>query len=455
MKLTPIRSSFRTEPIPKCAHPHDSALCLANGRGYLFGQSYYFMDMKSAKAIVVDTGRKDSLRKNLDFYDHVVDHVFGYKVLPRLRGLVAKYPPYPPGMTSAFFLYFGSSPHWITHAGGGRFIIGHLAHKDYIEVDLERETVTNVDPEIGPELLSAHHWWDHEREEDWFMSYSLQDFFTRGLERSTHPVRSKIWRRDTKTNSLRLAWEGVYADVIDDFRLTPDRRYAVASQIDVVSEEGSIRTSKALVVDLETGRDWQIGDLTTGAHAELDCEEPDVIYVSNHNFQFRIRPMREWIPRWIETGGRIEEIHTITFCGPASLDKYRLTPEGPEFLGRYTRPDFTRGSIHWSFKHRGRRLLCTVTAPSLVHLVDSDTMTLWKAIKIDNDVSDTALIFGVHPSADGEQLYITSTNSEYAQVVNVADGSTDMVMYFPNRFYLGISHPIRVDGLSSLPRFQA
>jgi len=89
-----------------------------------------------------------------------------------------------------------------------------------------------------------------------------------------------------------------------------------------------------------------------------------------------------------------------------------------------------------------------VTAPSTIHLVDTETMTLWKAIKVNNDVSDKAIIFGVYPSEDGEQIYVTSTNSEYLQVVNIADESTDMVMYFPNHFYLGISHPIRVDRLS-------
>lgn len=454
MKLTPIRSQFRAEPIPKCRHPHDSVFCLANGRGYLFSHSYYFMDMLNARSIVVDTGRMDSVRKNVGFYDDVVSNVLGYRRFPRLRGLFSTYPPYPPGMTSLFFLYFGSSPHWITHAGGGRFIIGHLAHKDYIEVDLEAETVTNVDPELGGDLLSSHHWWDPDEDHDWFMSYSTEDFFERGLRNVRHPVRCKIWQRDRKTNRLSQRWEGVYADVVDDFRLTPDKKYAVASQIDVVSDAGAIRNSKALVVDLESGRHWEIGDLTTGAHADIDCEDPRVIYVSNHNFKFEIRPMREWIPRWIETGGRIEEIHKTTFCGPASLDKYRLTEDGPRFEGRYTREDFTRGSIHWSFRHRDKKLICTVTAPSMVHLVDAETMTLYKAIRIENDVTDKALIFGVYPSADGEQLYVTSTNSEYVHVVNIEDGSTDMVTYFPNRFYLGISHPIRVDKLSRLPRFQ-
>lgn len=445
MRFTPIKSTFETQPIPKCKFPHDSTLCLANGRGYAFRHTYYFLDMLRAQSVVVDTGTVDSLKKCMGFYDKVVERIYGFKHLPRLRGLVSKYPPYPPGMTSMFFLYFGSSPHWITHAGASRFIIGHLAHKDFVEVDLEARTVVNIDPEIGGDLLSAHHWWDPETDDDWFMSYSLQDFFERGLHDRTHPIQSKIWKRNTRTHQLTCMWEGVYADVIDDFRLTPDRKYAVASQIDVVSDAGSIRNSKALVVELESGRSWEIGDLTTGAHAELDCEEPDVIYVSNHNFKFQIRPMREWLPRFIETGGRIEEIHTITFCGPASLDKYRLTPDGPKLEGRYTRPDFTRGSIHWSFKHRGRKLLCTVTAPSMVHLVDTETMELFKAIKISNDVTDKALIFGVYPSEDGERLYITSTNSEYMHVANIEDGSTEMVYYFPNHFYLGISHPIRVD----------
>lgn len=453
MKFSEVKSNFKTIPIPKCQSDNDSVFCLANGRGYMLSHSYYFMDMLNGKSLVVDTGRRDSIKKNLDFYESVVRKVFGYESFPKLRGLFNKYPPHPPGMSAVFYLYFGASPHWITHAGESRFIIGHLSHKDYIEVDLDTQTVTNVDPDIGGDLLSSHHWWDFEKREDWFMSYSVEDFFHRGLKDKQHSIRSKIWRRDA-ADQLHVMWEGIYADVIDDFRLTPDKRYAVASQIDVVSDAGTVRNSKALIVDLETGRDWEIGDLTTGAHAEIDCEDPHVIYVSNHNFKFRILPMWEWIPRWIETGGRIEEIHTITFCGPASLDKYRLTPEGPMFLGRYTRPDFTRGSIHWSFKHRGRKLLCTVTAPSLIHLVDSDTMKLWKVIRVENDVTDKALIFGVYPSKDGEQIYVTSTNSEYMQVVNIVDGSTDMVMYFPDRNYLGISHPIRVDSLT-LPRCRA
>ncbi|MBX3249011.1 MAG: hypothetical protein KF901_17670 [Myxococcales bacterium] len=448
MKHVPIAADFTTSPISACRTPHDSVLCLANGYGYTFRHSYHFLDMRNAVATVVDTKRIDSLRKGLAFYDEVVERCLGYRHFPRLRGLASRFPPHPPGLSAVFFLYFGSSPHWITHAGGGRFIVGHLAHKDYVEVDLDARTVTNVDPEIGGDLLSSHHYWDAEGRQDWFMSYSLEDFFRRGLEDRQRPVRSKIWRRDTLTDEMHLEWEGIYADVIDDFRLTPDHRYAVASQIDVTADANAISTSKALVVDLKSGRHWEIGDLTTGAHAEIDCEDPHVIYVSNHNFKFTIRPMREWIPRWLETGWRIEEIHTIAFCGPASLDKFRLTPDGPKFLGRYTREDFTRGSIHWTFMHRGRKLICTVTAPSIVHLVDAETMTLWKALKVRNATTDRAIIFGVYPSQDGELLCVTSTNSEYAQVIRVADGTTEMVHYFPSRFYLGISHPIRVDGLS-------
>jgi hypothetical protein len=445
MKRRPIAAQFRTASVPQTTEPHDSTVCLANGRGYAFGHSYYFVDMQRARATVVDTGALDSVRKSLRFYRSTVERVFGYRGLNLVRGLFSTYPPHPPGMSSLFYLYFSNSPHWITHASAGRFIIGHLAHSELIELDLSARTVTSIDPEIGGDLLSAHHHWDEANQEDWFMSYSIRDFFQRGLRERTHPIRCKIWRRKVDGSAIQQVWEGVYADVIDDFRITRDGRYAVASQIDVVSDDSAVRNSRALVVDLQTGRDFQIDGLTTGAHAELDCVEPDVIYVSNHNFKFRVRPVREWVPRWIETGGRIEEIHAITFCGPASLDKYRLTPDGPQFLGRYTRPDFTRGSIHWSFLHRGQTLLCTVTAPSTIHLVNADTMTLHKAIKVANKTTDKAIIFGVYPSEDGERLYVTSTNSEYLQVVNIESEQTEMVMYFPNRFYLGISHPIRVD----------
>ncbi len=109
--------------------------------------------------------------------------------------------------------------------------------------------------------------------------------------------------------------------------------------------------SKVLILDLKQKKHWIISKFIVAAHAQFDPVDPDVIYFSNHNFKF--------IPSSILTLLRTA-IYSLEFLGPASVYKYRLTPEGPQETGVFTDESMFRLTNFHVFMHRGKKILAAM-----------------------------------------------------------------------------------------------
>ena len=122
--------------------------------------------------------------------------------------------------------------------------------------------------------------------------------------------------------------------------------------------------------------------------------------------------------------------YVVRFRGAASIFKYKLSPEGPREVGCFTRDDFLRLTNMHAFVHRGRNVIAALGFPDEIFLIDSNTMTFIKKIRVKDPGSwmhlyskEPALIGTIAPSPDGEKLFVQTTRS--FQIVDVATDACD------------------------------
>ncbi len=190
-----------------------------------------------------------------------------------------------------------------------------------------------------------------------------------------------------------------------------------------LDEKDDIIPSKVVIVDLKSKREWVLDRFIVAAHAQFDPHDPDVIYFSNHNFQFEHSNVFKLLRK---------ASYSVKFRGPASVFKYRLTPDGPREIGVFTRPDFYRLTNMHVFEHRGRKVMAAMGFPDEIFLIDADDMTFIRKIRVEDPRSvkslfwkKPALIGTISPSLDGEKLFVQTARS--FQMVDIASGDSDHV----------------------------
>ncbi|MBI4975830.1 MAG: hypothetical protein HZC28_00015 [Spirochaetes bacterium] len=314
-------------------------------------------------------------------------------------------------------------PHTVTSLGDGRFTIGLWAYYGYLEVDCRQRSVTYhmLDADDGNELLGSRQWYDAERDEKYFITFSAEDSLARTQD-PHHPVACSIIRQHETTKAAVPVWNGAFTDYVHEIILDKNRRYCVVCELGMFTgADGAIIPSKVLVVDLNRGGHWIISRFSVAAHAQFDPVDPDIVYFSNHNFQFLHSGLFQMI-----TNANFK----LKFHGPAAVYKYRLTPDGPVELGVFTDPRLFRLTNVHIFLHRGRNILAATGAPNHIFIADAGTMTLIKIIDVSDHTDDPsrrepAYIGTFAPSLDGESLYV---HTKYAfHMIDVATGRTYML----------------------------
>jgi hypothetical protein len=321
-----------------------------------------------------------------------------------------------------------SSPHSYTQIDRDSFIVGAMGFNRYLKLDTARWAVDLLDLQVGDDLLSSNTWFDAEPRDLWFMSYSLDDAFRRGLKDTARPVRTRLWRQNLASDRKDIVWEGPFADCIHDLQLTKDRRYAIGSELGMhLDAQGRVVPSTMLVVDLQTGRALRKTGIKTGSHIAFDLNDPYVFYASEHNLAL--------------------DGPCIHLYGPGSIVKYRIGDQRLVVESRFSSDDFYRITTHEVFRHRGRQLIAVTGYPDVVFFIDADTMRLYKTLKIDNGDAEavdtsrgrhscTSVVYGLTPTPDGERLFIGTANA--AHVYDIETGQRVLQQPFTSTyFFLG------------------
>lgn len=382
--------------------------------------AYYLMNFWTSKGLTIRISHRDIIRPGLERLKKAAAKQG--KSVSMLRCLSPRY-HYDFNLLEQIMLM--TVPHTVTSIGNGRFIVNLWSWCGYLLVDSGTRTVTyhTIDEADEDSVLGSQQWFDPQTGSLYAMSYSLSDSFAR-IDNPARPVAFRIFKHRLEGSGTETVWSGELSDSMHDILVNETRQYCVACELGMhLDEKKDIIPSKVLIIDLKNGNRWVLDRFIVAAHACFDPEDPDVIYFSNHNFEFQ----HSSIFQLVKKGS-----YSVKFRGPASVFKYELTPEGPREVGAFTRADFHRLTNMHVFKHRGRKIMAAMGFPDEVFLVDVNDMSFIRKIRIKDPVSlkhfyskTAALIGTIAPSPDGEKLFVQTTGS--FQVVDVATGSPDFV----------------------------
>ncbi|MFZ4857841.1 MAG: YncE family protein [Desulfuromonadaceae bacterium] len=396
------------------SHPQGPSLAVASQFVDRPGQVYYFLDFM----------RRTGIRLTVDLAD-CVSQLSG--------GLGLEAGALPLNLPSqSLWQSFCIGPHSLTPAGTDLFLVGLRASNRFISLDLGRKSASLLDPEVNDDFLSSSNWIVGKSGEVWFASWNLEDSVRR-IEQPTATVKVRIWRYCPIQQVTRQVWKGEGGDFLHQLNVSDDGRFLVLCEMGMrpyaavppghpgqypaewtaFLKQGVI-PSDTIVVDLKHDRQWRLPlPVPTAAHVEFDPCRPHRCYVSCHNI------------------GLVGSSNTL--FGPGGLYCFELHPDGPRAVGAYSATDFYRITTHHVFRHQGRTLIGVTGFPDSIFLIDAETMTLVRKIKLfDGEPVDTKerphfckqeprSPYSLHATADGNDMYVVGSGVLF--VLDVASGA--------------------------------
>jgi hypothetical protein len=200
--------------------------------------------------------------------------------------------------------------------------------------------------------------------------------------------------------------------------MSDDGRYVVCAPYDGIKEaptssapvgdERSVHkfagTHRAILedvitIDLQTSRHWFTKiPVPVPAHIEYDPIDPHVFYASAHNIAGT-------------TIGTMLE-------GNAKLFRLQIRDGKTDIVGGYTDPELYRITQHSLFRYNGRVLVVMTCVPNRLVILDAESMTLWRDIKLFDappiKLTDAGAlspdyvfsVYSVNPCADGKYIVL-------------------------------------------------
>ncbi len=423
MNKSPIKLKVRVQefPLPESTRM-DATIVIPAVKGtwgLKYGKhAYYFMDFKSLKGFCFEISHLDIIRPGWNKFKHTVAKHNRPASISRCCSSLYHY-----GFSLLEQVMLMTVPHTATFIGNGRFIINLWSWCGYVLIDTVKKTAEyHILPDRPNDMvLGSQQWFDSQTKSLYAMSYSLNDSIKRIAE-PTHPVEFEIFKHKPNSSERETIWRGGLSDYMHDIIVNKTRQYCVACELGMHKDANdNILPSKVLIVDMKNGKHWKLDKFIVAAHACFDPQDPNTVYFSNHNFEFKHSTL--W--QLIKKGS-----YAVKFRDPASIYKYELTSDGPHEIGIFTHPDFYRLTNMHAFVHRGCNVIIAMGFPDELFLINADDMTFIKKIFIKDPLSikhfyskKKALVGTIAPSPDGEKLFVQTTRS--FQVVDINSGDCE------------------------------
>lgn len=383
--------------------------------------AYYFLNFKTLEGLCFEIKHKDIILPGLKKF--VKTNYKTHKHFPKLKSFFQRY-HYDFNFLEQIMLM--TVPHSATYIKDGRFIINLWSYFGYLDIDCKNRSVKyNFTEENNDDcVLGSQQFYDAQTDELYYMSYSLKDSLKRIIA-PEQKVLCKILKHENKTGNTKAIWSGEFVDYVHDIVINKTRQYCVVCELGMYTDENNgIIPSKVLILDLKNNKQWIFSRFIVAAHAQFDPDESDTIYFSSHNFNFTHGSIYKVLKR---------AYYIINFRGPASVYKYRLTPEGPEESGVFTKPDFFRLTNFHVFNHRGQKILAAIGSPNYIFIVDANTMRFIKKVEVNHPKtlkhlykSIPCIIGTISPSIDGEKIFVQTTRS--FQVLDISSGKSEVIL---------------------------
>jgi hypothetical protein len=421
------------------------AIPAVRGKWFLkYGEhAYYFMDFATSRGFCVTLSHWDVIRAGWSRFRRPASNKG--KPASILRFLS---PRYHYGFSLLEQLMLMTVPHTVTPMGENRFAINLWSWFGFIVVDCAAKTATYhlLDEEDEDSVLGSQQWYDPQTDRSFAMSYSLDDSLSR-IDDPKRPVRFELFKHQLGADTKESVWSGELSDYVHDILINETRQYCVVCELGMyLDEKQETIPSKVLILDLVHHREWVLERFIVAAHACFDPENPNIIYFSNHNFEFQ----HSGLLQLMKKGS-----YAVKFRGPAAIFKYELTEDGPRELGVFSMEDFLRLTNMHVFMHRGRNMIAAMGFPDEVFLIDAEDMSFIRKIWVKDPVSlkhnyskKRSLIGTIAPSPDGEKLFVQTTGS--FQVIDIRTGESEYVRdyYFKHTCF---NHMVAIAKTTSEP----
>jgi len=217
-----------------------------------------------------------------------------------------------------------------------------------------------------------------------------------------------------------------YPFVEDSKKMYQDKNY-----MRKMLDDGLMK-SQLHIYDMEKGA-FKIVDLhDCPAHIEHDPHNPNICYISSHALGVNI------------IDGFVYSV------GHSNIHKLHLSEES-QIVQSYGEQDFLRIPSHKLFSYNGKNLIAVTVFPQQIHIIDYDTMTIYKKIKLDNDVQLVDFSDGVFkfPRVDKTPFSVHPIN-ESSYMYFVGGKSIKLFNYETNATECIIMHNLRKDPISVL-----
>jgi len=451
MEKRKVRARFRT--IDFVNHRRlNSVLFFGCVRNPLRTHTYFIVDLWHSKCHVVEVSNLYTLG---NFYRCLKaaarNNYRRYHTFPLLRTL------FQDGTYNIkqYGLLVGANiPHHCRYIGHRRFWIGNAGTHNAIICDLENQEVTSLTPTSEDDLLGPQISYDEATDDVFFVTYSTKGHLRKALVDPGFKNHFAISKYHVATEQIETLWAGdLDCLLVDGFRVTSDRRYGIFSDLRfALDEDYQFDPNSIYIVDLQEGNTTEVTGLKASAHIALDPDDPHVFYASEHQIGIIVKDkVTDADEAKNPDLALIARLKFVTkeiggFVGVAAISKYRITPDGPVQLGRFSDgKNFVRATWHFVFKRRGRKYIATISSPYIV-VIDAETMQLHK--KIDTGIKP---VYGLEVSEDGEEFYFNSFFDFY--VIDFESGkissSANLQKREEGRVFHVSAHTIRVDNFYS------
>ena len=408
-----IKAQFNEFSLPPIVE-HDSSAIVPTVKGVPFFKyglhAYYLLNFKTSKGLCVTISQKDIIQPGLSGL--LNSNHKTHKYFRKTKSLLQRYHY---GFNILEQIMLMTVPHSVTPICHGRFLINLWSYCGYLDIDCKKRSTKyiTIEQNYDDHVLGSQQYYDAHNDELYYMSYSLKDSLKR-IDNPKQEVFCKILKRKNKTGDTEELWSGQFVDFLHEIIVNTTRQYCVVCEMGMYTDkQNNIIPSEVLILDLQNGKSWTISHFIVAAHAQFDPNEPDIVYFSNHNFNFKHSNIFKLLKN---------ATYGVNFRGPASVYKYRLTANGPVELGEFTHPDLFRLTNSHVFNHRGQKILAVIGFPNFIFLADADSMEFIKKIELNPPWS----IGTIAPSPDGEKIYAQSTRS--FKVIDIGSEQVDMVI---------------------------
>ncbi|MFZ5351516.1 MAG: hypothetical protein ACOZCL_02195 [Bacillota bacterium] len=356
---------------------------------------YYLINTKDSKitrwVIDIQTAKnklKDFMRENFDHtWDDSVLDAFNFAFVPH-SSIYHKGKIYVSGVNSYYI------------------IVLDLCTDSYeVIVDNEMKMISSTNTIIDDHLIYAR--------------YSVSDRVD-NIKNET-PMKAETVSYDLNVKSWKVVNEYECINILHSVAVTPDKKFTISISTTSNPNVEFLENSKEMYKDKDYMRKMfaaglkksqihihnneskklKVIDLyNTPAHIEYDLHDPSLCYISSHSL-----------------GVNAYDGFVYSF-GKSSINKLHLKEE-PEIIGVYEEMDFLRIPSHKLFTYKNKKLIAATVYPYQIHVIDYDTMSIYKKIHLEDkkystDFSDgpfkyprvDSTPFSVHPVSDTPYMYL-------------------------------------------------